>query len=163
MLSLLQLSAVAPWLAMTLLGSSAFHRTHGAAHRAAASSFAVTGTVVDGEGNPLDESEIALIDRDSPRRTVRSDDRGRFHIDSLPYDTATLRVRHVGFRARVLGVRIVGDRTASMFVKLERSTATMPTMNIDGEAPDGGSDQLKEFHARAQSNHFGHFLDEARL
>ncbi len=124
--------------------------------------FVVTGTVVDEQGNPLGASEVALIDRDAATRVIHADDRGRFRIDSLAHDTATFRVRHLGFRAKTVGVQIVDERRATMFVALERTTVAIAPVRIDGEAPEQNY-QLREFYARARSNHFGHFLDEEQL
>ena len=138
-------------------------RAIGQAPTHASPGYAVTGTVVDQQGNTLDGAEVAVIDHATVTRLVHSDERGRFHFDSLTRDTATIRVRRLGFRSRELGVTISGDRAASMFVALEAATATLAAVHVDEDAPEHGSDQLKEFYTRARTNRMGHYLDEDQM
>jgi hypothetical protein len=151
-------------LAVTALCFAGTASAQQSLHATASRNFAVTGTVVDDGGNLVTGAEVAVIDRDAASRLAHSDDRGRFRFDSLARDTATIRVRHVGFQAKTLGVKIVDERAATMFVQLERVRPTsIAPVNIDEAAPDHGSDQLAEFYGRERTNHMGHFLDEAKL
>jgi Carboxypeptidase regulatory-like domain len=133
------------------------------AHRAAALQYVLTGTVVDRDGNPLADADIALMERDSAFRVARADGSGRFRLDSLPRKVAMLRVRHVGFRARLLPVDLVPDLAPDLLIALERSVNMLDTMQVEEEGAGPISPQLGEFYARARSNHFGHFIDERQL
>jgi hypothetical protein len=121
----------------------------------------VAGTIADGDGNPIDGAEIELRHGDSTMRLLRSDVHGRFRIDTLPDGSNSLRVRHLGFHERTVAVP-AADRVATLFVKLDQSVAALDAMSVEGEGPDVNT-KLREFYARAQSNHFGHFIDEQQL
>jgi hypothetical protein len=138
---------------------------HAGAQRspAVANGYVVTGTVADPDGNPIAEAEVSVVDHDIASRFVRSDENGRFRIEAFTHDTATLRVRHFGFHARIIPVRIARDRTTTLFVKLEQATNTLDPVRVEGEGADEMSMRLKEFYARAGTNHFGHFIDEQTL
>ena len=125
--------------------------------------YAVSGTVVDQQGNTLGGAEVALIDREVATRLVHSDDRGRFRFDSLARDTGTIRVKRLGFRSRTMGLAISGPRPASIFVALEPASTSLAAVEVDESAPEYGSDQLAEFYARVKTNKMGHYLDEEQL
>lgn len=120
----------------------------------------VSGTVADADGNPIDGAAIELRHGDSTTRLLRSDLHGRFRIDTVPAGNNSLRVRHLGFHERT--VAVPADRVATMFVKLDPSVAALDAVAVEGEGPDVNT-KLQEFYARAQSNHFGHFIDEEQL
>jgi hypothetical protein len=131
------------------------------AHRASALQYVLTGKVVDRRGRPLADADIALMERDSAFRVTRADGGGRFRIDSLPRSEAMLRVRHPGFRGRLIPVDLVPDLTPDLLIALERSVDILDTMQVESAGPI--SAQLGEFYARARANHFGHFIDERKL
>jgi hypothetical protein len=123
---------------------------------------AISGTVADADGNPLDGAEVALRRGDSTTRLVRSDINGHFQIDALPAGSARLRVRRLGFQERVVGVSVSAERPTTVFVKLEQAVAALGVMSIDAASVEANG-PLREFYSRARANHFGHFLDEAQL
>src|SRR5882672_2351415 len=62
--------------------------------------YAVSGTVADRDGNPIPDADVALVVRDSAKRTVRSDKNGRFRMEEIDYAPLTLRVRRLGFQVK---------------------------------------------------------------
>jgi hypothetical protein len=132
-------------------------------HLASAQQYVLTGKVVDREGHPLADADIALLERDSTFRVTRADGSGRFRLDSLPRSQAMLRVRHVGFRGRLIPVDLVPELTPDLLIALERSMNKLDTMQVEAQGAGPMSAQLSEFYARARANHFGHFIDERQL
>jgi hypothetical protein len=126
------------------------------------SGHSVSGTIADADGNPVGGAEISLRVADSAKYAVRSDTNGRFRIDALPLGSAMLHVRRLGYRERDVRVNVLADRSASVFIKLEESAAPIDGMTVDGEGEELNT-KLREFYARAQSDHFGYFIDEQRL
>lgn len=131
-----------------------------------AAGYSVTGTVADGEGNPVVDAEVALIEHDSVTRFVRTDVAGKFSISELTQATLTFRVRRLGFRAKIVPVQITrADRSAVVFVKLEQSVASLDPVRVvddDGDStfPDA---RLEAFYKRSQTNSFGRFITEAMI
>ncbi len=137
------------------------------AHLAHLAPYAVMGTVTDNAGTPLADTEIAVIERDSTVRATRSDASGSFRLGDLVGATTTVRVRHVGYKVRTIDVR-APDAAAtvavvSLFVKLDPAPVDLPTVLVNANGDEIAGSQLAEFYARAQRNHFGHFLDEKAM
>jgi hypothetical protein len=128
--------------------------------------YRIAGTVAEQSGTPVPAAEVTVIERDTVRRIVRTDDKGKFLVDGLLRPDFQLRVRRVGFQAKRIDVRIASpDRPASVFVKLEPMATTLGTVRIDDESDDAIAmdARLRGFYDRSQSNNFGRYIDEAAL
>lgn len=127
-----------------------------------AASYSVHGTVVDTEGNPVGDAEVALLEGATPSRYVRSDSGGHFRFDGLATPSASVRVRRFGFQPRTVAVQITrSDRSASMFITLEAMAAKLDAVNIDDDTVRTPNAMLAGFYERARTNSFGHYIDEA--
>ena len=139
---------------------------HGpSAQQASPPVYAVSGSVVDRDRNPIAGAEIALVEHDNVARLVRADVNGRFRMDSLTSIVSLFRVRRIGYEPKLLQVRFTAsDRSAIMYVMLEPAVTTLDTVLVDGDTaivkPDS---RLLGFYERAKSNSFGHYITEARL
>jgi hypothetical protein len=124
---------------------------------------AVSGTIADGEGNPIGDAQVELRRGDSTIGLMRTDSTGRFRFESLSVGAAALSVRRQGFQVRVVPVNVVSNRITTVFVKLEESVASIDGMTVDGEGEEQNT-KLREFYARAQGgSHFGYYIDEQQL
>jgi hypothetical protein len=128
--------------------------------------YTVSGTVADREGNPVAGADVSLIERDTATRFVRTDQNGRFRMEELMTPALAFRVRRLGFLAKTVLVHITNtDRSATVFVTLEQSVASLDPMRVvDDEGdlvmPDA---RLEAFYKRAQTNSFGRYITEAMI
>lgn len=112
------------------------------------------------------DADVSLIERDSAKRVVRTDENGHFRIADLAEAEVFLRVRRLGYHVKTVPVRIAGrGRSATVFVTLEQSVASLDpvrTVDADGEPafPDA---RLAAFYQRAQTNSFGRYITEAMI
>lgn len=120
----------------------------------------LAGAVVDSAGEAIPSVEVALIDRGVAVRITRSDRSGHFALDDAPPDTATLRVRRIGYLSRMMSVRRALDGAAEIRIVMATVPAMPDTIRVSETEGDRG---LAEFRERAASNHAGHFLDEALM
>jgi hypothetical protein len=127
-----------------------------------AAAYSVHGTIVDTQGNPVGDAEVALLEGGTPSLYVRSDSGGHFGFDGLATASASVRVRRLGFQPRTVGVQITRtDRSASMFITLEAMAAKLDAVNIDDDTARTPNAMLAAFYERARTNSFGHYIDEA--
>jgi hypothetical protein len=130
-----------------------------------ASTGVVAGTVTDQRGTPLADADVIVAGRDSTRLHARSGERGQFRISGVTGPEVTLRVRHLGFAAKTVVVRVLeSPQTTSVFVELEaRAAALDPVVVGDDSVPGVPDRQLEAFLERARTNHFGHFVTQDDL
>src|SRR5689334_15967511 len=69
-------------------------------------SYVVFGTVVDPEGHPLAGADIALVERASTRRLVRSDSAGQFLFSGLRTATPSFHLRRLGYEPKTVSVNV---------------------------------------------------------
>ena len=125
-------------------------------------SYSVHGTIVDTEGNPVGDAEVALLEGATPVLYSRSDSGGHFRFDGLARASAGVRVRRLGFHPRTIAVQITrADRSASMFITLEAMAAKLDAVNIDEDTTGASNAMLAAFYDRARTNSFGHYIDQA--
>ncbi|HEX3866720.1 MAG TPA: carboxypeptidase regulatory-like domain-containing protein [Gemmatimonadaceae bacterium] len=126
---------------------------------------AVSGTVVDREGSPVADAEIALIEHDTASRRVVSDASGHFALGGLPGGMIHLRVRRTGFETQTVSIDDPpGERASGVFITLQQEAAAVDSITLaTGPAPDTISALLRGFYAREKTSHMGHFIDEKRL
>jgi hypothetical protein len=127
--------------------------------------FRVSGTIADQQGNPVADAEVSLMQRDTASRFVRSDVNGRFAMDDLSSPTSTIRVRRLGYQARILQIHVTNvDHSATVFVTLEPSVARLsPVLIADDSESILPDPRLVAFYERSRTNNFGHFISEAML
>jgi hypothetical protein len=156
---------VAGWAALALCATAPCAHAKQPAQRPAVVAYTVSGIVVDRDGNPISGADIALIERDSVRRSVRSDVEGRFHLEDIPTDTPTLRLRRLGYEPKMVSVRVPkADRVARVVLTLDPSVARLDPMIVadDSGAPMPDA-RMAGFYERARTNSFGHFVTPAKL
>ena len=127
-----------------------------------AASYSVHGTIVDTDGNPVGDAEVALLEGATASLYVRSDSGGHFRFDGLATPSVSVRVRRLGFEPRTVAAHITRpDRSASMFITLEATAAKLNAVNIDDDTTRTPNAMLAAFYERARTNSFGHYIDEA--
>jgi hypothetical protein len=127
----------------------------------ARSGYAVSGTVADPEGTPIDAVEISIVENDSTIRRVRAGDDGRFRIEGLPSPHFDLVARRLGFLPHTTRVSIDGGQhSTTVFVKLDAVADKLGAVYVDDAAPDTHDPNLREFYQREQSNKLGYYIDE---
>lgn len=123
--------------------------------------YALSATVTDAEGTPLEDADVVLIQDSVPSRHFRADAHGRIQVADLLSPLAVLRVRHIGFRARMVPVRIsTTSRRASIVIALDNAVVELQGLSIIGEdvEPDA---RLREFNERRKNNSFGSYIDRS--
>jgi carboxypeptidase family protein/TonB-dependent receptor-like protein len=125
------------------------------------SGYAVSGTIADAEGTPIDAVEISIVQHDSTIRRVRGGADGRFRIDGLPFPRFDLEARRMGFLPHTTRVNIDnGQHSTTVFIKLDAVADKLGTVYVDDGAPDTRDPNLREFYSREQANKLGYFIDE---
>lgn len=125
------------------------------------SGFAVAGTIAADDGTPIDAVEVSVVLHDSTVRRVRTGADGRFRFEGLPERRFDLVVRRMGFLPHSTRVSIDdGQRSTTVFVKLDAVADKLGTIYVDDAAPDTHDPDLTEFYARARSNKLGYYIDE---
>lgn len=127
--------------------------------------YRITGTVSTARGTPVFAADVAVVERDSAVRRVRSDSVGQFQIDALSASEVRLRVRRLGFQRRDVVVRPGKDeRNVRVFVTLEPTATNLDTVLVDDVAgPEIPDSRLAAFRERASTNSFGRFVTEEML
>ena len=120
----------------------------------------IVGTVADESGAPIGGATILVVGKDSIALGTRSDERGRFRIDSIAGSEVRLRARRLGYFPKAVQVRLTsGEAITTVSIRLERSVAALDTMTVADDSSGGAPDHLLEaFYERARTNHFGHYV-----
>jgi len=125
--------------------------------------FRLSGTVTDPEGAPVPDADVVLVQDSTPARLIRSDSEGRFVVTDLVSPLVTVRVRHLGFRARTIPVRISKtERHASIVIPLETAVTQLQGVSILGEEVEPDA-RLRGFEQRRRTNSFGSYVDRAAI
>ncbi len=105
-------------------------------HAATASTFELTGTILDESGNGLPGTTLTLVHPETGlTRTAISNDSGRYSFPSLPPGAYSLTVRLAGYAtSRYAGLRYFAD-TKPIFNITLRTRDVQESMTFTGEAP----------------------------
>jgi hypothetical protein len=111
----------------------------------------------------LEGADILVLQDSVASRRFRSDVQGRFQVADLVSPLVTLRVRHIGFVARTIPVRIsTTSRQISVIIALETAVVPLQGMSIVAEEDEPDA-RLREFNERRRNNNFGSYLDRADI
>ncbi|HSQ29355.1 MAG TPA: carboxypeptidase regulatory-like domain-containing protein [Gemmatimonadaceae bacterium] len=122
-------------------------------------SYALSGTIADHDGKPVEGAEVTVIEHDSSTRRVRSDTAGRFELRSLVTPTVTLKIRRLGFASRIVDVAINGaDRHSTVVIELEPVAAELAGVAVV-DAADEPDARLRAYYSRKATNSFGRYID----
>jgi carboxypeptidase family protein/TonB-dependent receptor-like protein len=92
---------------------------------------ALTGHVQGADGKALMGATIAIEGAVVTATTARD---GTFHLEGAPSGTQLVSVRRVGFGERSMPVDLSSSSTRTVTVTLEPRVATLPTVDVRGEA-----------------------------
>jgi hypothetical protein len=94
----------------------------------------------------------------------RTDSGGTTMFASLPRGVHTVRVRHLGYRVRVMPAGMARGDSLHLVVQLEPLASQLPAVRVAAEGASARfSPGLREFEDRRANRPFGHFLDEEEI
>ena len=111
---------------------------------------AVSGIVRGGEGQPLPDVEIRVV---NARPTTRTDAAGHYSLSGLPAGTQLLAVRRIGYLVGDVAVELRGGRMAHQDVVLRR-VVSLDSMNVVAKRRKPFAD----FEYRRRNNPMGRFV-----
>lgn len=117
----------------------------------------VSGQVLDAGGGPIAGARISVI-HDS-LRLAETDEAGRFAVGALPFRSAQLVVRAVGFTPEVVDVEPTGTQLVLEPVRLRRVPFELSRVTVEGRAL---TVQELEFEYRRHTA-VGHFVTEDQI
>jgi hypothetical protein len=131
-----------------------------AAQGAPTPEYAVTGTVIDSDGNVVARAEVRV---ESKARVVlritQSDSAGHFSAMRLGDAPAKVHVRAFGYAPREMSVSPSADtHRATVTIRLEPSAARLAGIGITETRADSDS-KLASYRERKATNGFAHFVD----
>ena len=131
--------------------------------QAATIRYRLSATVTNSDGAPLEDADILVLQDSFPARHLRSNADGRFEVVDLETSLVTLRVRHIGFRARSIPVHIsTPSRRSSIVIVLETAVVSLQAMSIVGDEEESDA-RLRGFNERRANNNFGSYLDRSDI
>lgn len=111
----------------------------------------LSGRVLDAAGLPIDNAEIAVVDR-----KVRTNAQGDFKLDKIPAGTHEIRVRHVAYAPQTIPATFSGGDTSVHRITLTRVVALDSVVVTERRSP------IPEFDER-RARGGGHFITRAEL
>lgn len=119
-----------------------------------------TGVVTDPSREPIPDAEVIVLTPASAGRSTATDTRGRFNLGEFTAGPLSLRVRRLGYEARVVDVQVgLGGQNTSIEIALMIIPAELANVFVSG-APG----RLNEFFERRQKRGaFGRFLDHEEI
>jgi hypothetical protein len=113
----------------------------------------VTGTVRDANGRPVAHSRVTVI---GLGRDVRSSERGKFVLDSLPAATFTLEAVRIGATPGRIVVELTAGETTEADIALGKGFAVLETREIT-------AGWVTEIERRAHVSTSGYFVKPAEI
>ncbi|MDQ6831725.1 MAG: TonB family protein [Gemmatimonadota bacterium] len=120
--------------------------------QASAASGSVAGVVRDSAGVAIAGAEISIA---GTSLVVESAVDGAFRIAKVSGGDVTVRVRRVGFRPKSVDIKIDGERTPALDLRLARMVQPLPAVLVN--ARNRGRDLTNGFEDRRLAGH-GHFM-----
>jgi hypothetical protein len=110
----------------------------------------VSGIVREGDGHPLSDVEIRVV---NARPTARTDADGRFTLGGLPAGTQLLAVRRIGYLIGDVAVELRNGRTIRQDIVLRR-VVSLDSMNVVAKRRQ----PFAEFEYRRRNSPMGRFV-----
>ena len=122
--------------------------------------YRLTGVVTDPSREPIIDAELVILTPAHSGRAATTDARGFFNFGEFPAGPLSLRVRRLGYEARVMDVQMgAGGENTSIEIALTIVPAELAKVFVSG-APG----RLNEFFARRQTRAaFARFFDQDEI
>jgi hypothetical protein len=115
----------------------------------------LNGTVVGGDGKPLEGAQVYLV---GTAVGARADSRGVFRLSGLPAGTQTVEVRQLSYSPKRYTVDLSPTRESKLTAVMDSKAQVLNTVTIEGKA----SSNIPGFDDRAKRG-LGTFLDRDEI